>query len=75
MPVFALSVTLLLLQIVVLPPAVIVADGADPTATVTAALVVLHEPLLTITVWAPAVPAVYVAAVAPLMLTPSRRHW
>lgn len=47
---FALSVTLLLLQIVVLPPAVIVADGADPTATVTAALVVLHEPLLTITV-------------------------
>ena len=47
MPVFALKVTLPPLQKVVAPPALIVAVGALPIATVVAALVVLHPPLLT----------------------------
>jgi hypothetical protein len=48
--VFAFSVTLPLLQIVVDPTAVMVAEGAVPIATVVEALVVEHDPLVTCTV-------------------------
>jgi hypothetical protein len=46
----ALKVTLPPEQKAVAPPAEIVAAGALPVATVVAALVVLHVPLLTTTV-------------------------
>ena len=50
MPVFEVSVTLLPLQKVVLPPAVIVADGVVLIVTGVAADVVLQPPEVMITV-------------------------
>jgi hypothetical protein len=70
-PVFELNNTLPPAQKVKLPPAVIVAVGKALTVTTLAAEVAEHPlELVLVTVYEPAVVAVYVDAVAPAIVTP-----